>query len=230
MPNINGQYGYTIQGFMHGQGFDSHKYLRILPGGLQLELNLADAVLELDPNSIPVPNSDPGRSRVPGEMPLFTGFYSAHYPVLKTPPTKEQEPNTNPAGPFYTPTVGYYPFSEIGFMTLGEREQEALHSGGLYGTVAGWRRLNIAGYPGLGSTFTGRYKFDPAPAVGGPGIVHPAPGAVGNTGFITTQRDGTPQNVWDYTFVQISDDELFLTANGFMPRPGIGTGTMKKIH
>jgi len=56
-----------------------------------------------------------------------------------------------------------------------------------------------------------------------------APGGHGFTGVITTQFDGKPNHVWDYTFTQISDDEIFIAANGRAPRPGVGTGTMRKI-
>jgi hypothetical protein len=99
-------------------------------------------------------------------------------------------------------------------------------SGGNTGTVVsdgfvqGRSRINTAGYggSGAGQDFQGSYLFDRTPFFALP------------SGIITIQLNNLLDHVWDYAFTRVSKDELFLTAIGRVPRPGVGTGTMKRIE
>ena len=77
---------------------------------------------------------------------------------------------------------GYYPFSETGFMAFGND-----------GTLYGSRLINTAGYPGDGSRFIGRFKYDD----GG----YPTD----QMGFITTQRVDAPT---DHVDVALQMDDF----------------------
>lgn len=138
--------------------------------------------------------------------PNFAQRPAAPMPVL----TGYAAPPPPPVQP-YTPNTGYIPFSETGYMIFT-----------LDGFVSGARRINAGGYPGPGSTFKGAFKFNNTTSW----ILR---SWLILTGVITTQRDDLPRHVRDYTFVMVSSDEVQLTALAHVPRPAVGTGTMKRI-
>src|SRR6185503_1090753 len=88
------------------------------------------------------------------------------------------------------------------------------------GFVQGRMRINPAGYGGSGegAYFEGSYKFDRTQFTALP------------SGFITIQLENPLNHVWDYAFTRVSKDELFLMVAGRVPRPGVGTGTMRRIQ
>lgn len=247
---IGGIYGYTIQGFMHARSIDDQNYIIALnrdgQGGPRgLNVNRAGATLRREAPT----DLDPGRSRTAVEMPILTGFYSLNYPNVEfsDPPPPPPHPipigarpddepptpslNRPPgmgfypiASPDYAPTTGYYPFSEVGWMLLTPTGVFGPPGSLNLGTIRGRTRINTAGYGGSGdgANFTGRYRFDQAAAGTLPS---PLP-----SGFMTIQLDADLDHVWDYAFVQLSADDLILTVIGRVPRPGVGTGTMRKIN
>jgi hypothetical protein len=235
-PEFCGLYAYSIQGLMHGQNIDNHNYnIGLLDENRnkrELEVNKGGAELRRDRQ-----NQNPGRSRTAAEMPILTAFYSLNYPSAQfsnPPPDAPPEPPPpnppSPAGfypvrnfPEYTPNVGYYPFCETGFMSIfpgqtlsGDDTPRLIRDG----FVQGRMRINPAGYGGSGegANFQGSYKFDRTPFIALP------------SGFITIQLDNPLNHVWDYAFTRVSKDELFLMVAGRVPRPGVGTGTMRRIQ
>jgi hypothetical protein len=236
-PEFGGLYAYAIQGFMHAQSIDDQDYIIGLRDANQnpqpLRVNRGGATLnKTSPN-----DPDPGRSRAAVEMPVLTAFYSLNYPSAQfsqpPPAAPPHPPPPNPPAPAgffpvnnsppYTPNVGYYPFSETGFMIFFPGQTL---SGGNTGTIVsdgfvrGRTRVNTAGYggSGAGADFQGSYKFDRTPLLALP------------TGVITIQLDTLANHVWDYAFTRVSRHELLLTAIGRVPRPGVGTGTMRRIE
>ncbi|HLN99436.1 MAG TPA: hypothetical protein VK208_13325 [Pyrinomonadaceae bacterium] len=223
---LSGLYAYTVQGVMHAQSLDNaHDYIVALaarPGETQrpLEVNRAGATLTTN-----AANPTPGASRPAQEMPILTAFYSINYPEPVRPPDIPNPVNPIPVqnSPSYRPNTGYYPFSEVGWMLISPLS--VLASEGLppsIGTIVGSTRINTAGYggSGAGAGFKGKYKFD---QLGGLFPFYLP------SGIITIQLDAQLSHVWDYSFVQVSDNEFALAASGRAPRPGVATGTMKKI-
>lgn len=234
---LEGVYAYVIQGFMHAQSVDDQKYIIGLRDARQnprkLDVNRGGATLQRKAAADP----DPGRSRTAVEMPILTGFYSLNYPSAQfsqPPPSAPPHlPPPNPPSPEgfftikksppYTANTGYYPFSETGLIVFFPGQT---FSGGNAGTlvsdgvVRGRTRINTSGYGGSGpgATFGGSYKIDRTPFLALP------------SGFITIQLDDLLDHVWDYAFTQTSEDELFLASIGRVPRPGVATGTMRKIE
>jgi hypothetical protein len=97
--------------------------------------------------------------------------------------------------------AGYYPFSEIGYVIFG-----------VNGSVDGWFRVNDAGYDSDDNGhFRGSYKLD----------------ANGVTGVYTIQLDDFHNHVWDYHFVTVTDKLILLQAAKRLPRPALGTGTLR---
>lgn len=250
MPiELSGLYVYTIQGLMQAQSVDNQEYIVALresaanpDGNLPLEVNQANVELKTDAQ-----NPDPGAVRPAFEMPILTGFYSLNYPVPpKPPPTRiPHNPNFSPSGfpegfqsPVlpprtettpdigyaYTPNSGYYPFSESGFMIFTPDDApEFSFFVPQKGSISGRCRVNTAGYPPRrAGRFTGRYVFDVNRENN---IISFDP-----TGVITIQFNGFRSHVWDYAFAVVSSEELFVAANARVPRPGVATGTMKKIR
>jgi len=215
--SLFGLFAYTIQGFMHAQNIDNQNYIVVQHdrnnNAVPLQPNQGGATLD-DPNK-----EDPGRSRTAFEMPVFAAFYSSHYPPAPTPPPTGPEPNPSPVGPFYTPTVGYYPFSETGLLNfITYRSLAADGSVQSHGVLRGSCRVNTGGYPGLrAAPVHGNFKFDEF-------IFGTLP-----TGIITIQFDNRPDHVWDYAFVQVSNDEILLESHARVPRPAVATGTMKRL-
>jgi hypothetical protein len=232
---LEGLFAYSIQGLMHAQSLDDQHYdlnnkrIVVNRGGGELRTDAA--------------NPNPGRPRpaanqpVP-ELPILTAFLSLNYPSAQfsnqpdqppiVPPTPKIPPPLPPPpgyfpiqnAPAYTPNTGYYPWSETGFM-----EFELSDSiGGLVvsGLVKGRTRVNTGGFGGLmqGAPFTGRYQWDQLVGFANESLP---------TGIITIQFDALLAAVWDYAFVQISADEYIISASGRVPRPAVGTGSMRRI-
>lgn len=228
---LEGLYAYVIQGFMHAQSIDDQNCIIGLRDAQQnprkLDVNRAGATLQRNAS-----DPDPGRSRTPLEMPVLTGFYSLNYPSSQfsqpPPPAAPHPPPPNPPTPSgffpitksppYTPNTGYYPFSEVGLIAFFPGQT---FTGGNItdGVVRGRTRINTAGYggSGAGASFGGSFKIDRTPFLALP------------SGFITIQLDTLLDHVWDYAFTQTSEKELFLASIGRVPRPGVATGTMRKI-
>src|SRR5215813_1611919 len=236
-PEFGGLYAYVIQGFMHGQSVDDHHYIIALRDAnqnpVQLRVNRGGATLN---RNLPT-DPDPGRSRAAQEMPVLTAFYSLNYPSVEfsqpPPPPPPLPPPPNPPSPTgffpvrnspsYTPNAGYYPFSETGFMNFFPSQTLSGGNSGFIvsdGFIRGRSRINTAGYggSGAGADFQGSYIFDRTPFITLP------------SGIITIQLDTKLDHVWDYAFTRVSRDELFLTAIGRVPRPGVATGRMTRIE
>jgi hypothetical protein len=219
MPLLEGLYAYTVQGFMHapklGEPDNKKVYLHVPSFVKELEVNLANFGPAAYPNFQPKPAEAP---------PVVAGFSS---PDVAVPP--------------YQVATGYYPFSEVGFMLFRPARFKVASQTfpDNDGQVNGWRIVNTAGYPGKGSAFSGSYKFV-GPAGAKPkdfqdvkdiyqGIGDYA-GPVPTLGVITTQFPNKLNHVWDYVFVLVSDEEIQLTTNGRLPRPGAATGRMRRTR
>lgn len=230
--DFDGFYVYMIQGFMHAQSTDDQHYDL---NNKEIVVNRGGAELGTDEQ-----NPDPGKTRPALELPIFTAFYSLNYPSSQfsnpippatphvPPPAPPSPSGFFPAGnaPTYTPNTGYYPFSETGFMIFFSGE--TLSDTGTVisdGFVRGRSRVNTAGFGGRGrgADFQGSYKFDRF-SFG----IRGSRFATLPSGIITIQFDNLLSVVWDYTFMQVSQNELLLSASGRVPRPGVGTGTMRK--
>jgi hypothetical protein len=195
---LEGTFAYSIQGLMRAQNLGNQKY--IAPASAPINVGLGGAGFFPNPDW---PNLPPW-----GELPVMTAFYPTQYPP-PPPPATTNGPSAPPAGPPYSPNVGYYPYTEVGVMVFDK------------GAVSGVMRVNTAGLAnGQAGHFTGSYGFDAVP-----------PGAGLPIGMITIHLEPPFQNhYWDYAFAMVSKGSVLLVTGGRLPRPAMGSGTLTKIE
>ena len=151
----------------------------------------------------------------------FWNYYDEQFIYHSAPREVRNRPML--AGLLVSTPTGFYPFSEIGYMFFGPYPSTAV---GHRGTVSGRYRVNTGGYPNMRfAQFVGAYSFDPE-AEWLPDWGHIP------LGLITTQTANPAlwDHLWDYAFVMTTIDEMYISANARLPRPGVATGTMKRIQ
>jgi hypothetical protein len=191
LDQLHGGFAFDIQGWMRAQHQGNQAYIKPKAEPFRVGLAIATNFKSAEWPQLPEV----------GELPVATAFYPSQYPPPKPPTTGL------PAGPTYTPNVGYYPFAESGVMFFDN------------GQVNGVIRVDTAGWasPDFGS-FQGKYEFHPhAPGVGLP------------AGIISIILDALKNHVWDYWFTMLSKTEVLLATGGCLPRPAVGTGSMRQI-
>jgi hypothetical protein len=201
-PKIVGQFGYTLQGVMRVGNVSNRNAVN--PNLLNDPLGM-NGVLKVNlagATLLPGANGPVDTMMTPlDQIPQLTGFQ---------PDTFKAPINRDPAGPILYPTghpSNFYAFAEIGFLEFREEE----HS------IEGWIRGNDGTIPSSdeNSHCSGKYKFDDMD---------------GLTGIYTIQFDTLQNHVWDYAFVRISDDEIAISVAGRLPRPAVGTGTLRRLR
>jgi hypothetical protein len=200
---LSGTFAFLIHGVMHAPANDPVNS----DWGKYIVPKNSDGTLR---THTPVGIADPSMQQMMKiyEHPAMTAFYPTEYPLPYLSPGAADACPTRcrreATAPPLTPTVGYYPLVESGFMTLELFSK----------TVEGAFRGNYAGYPSQDYVdFKGQIAYG-----GVTGIV---------TGVISLRFSGN--HIWSYGFIKVSEDEVTLMTLSRVPRPAIASGTMKRV-
>lgn len=203
---IGGIWAYTLQGVMHAQNIELTANSPLIPPYIVPDPPRKHVVKRAYPSTERVEKPSKAHPALTAYFPPRHAHPRGAAPAPAQPPAIPLNPAFGPqlTEPPFSVSMGYYPFSESGFMAIDSRT----------GRVAGEIWINTAGYTGPErATFTGRVRLD----VGMTGVVQ---------GIISIVFGN---HMWDYSFVKISIDEIHIASLGRLPRPAVGTGSMRLI-